>query len=118
MAAVARVWPIVTVFVVVIGGIYGGIFTPTEAAAMGTIATTALAVLSRELDFKGFTHAVFGAAESTAMIFLILLGADCSTPSLRSRRCPQALAQWVLGSGLSPAAVLIGIILVTCCSAA
>jgi tripartite ATP-independent transporter DctM subunit len=112
MAAVARVWPIVTVFVVVIGGIYGGIFTPTEAAAVGTIATTALAVLSRELDFKGFTHAVFGAAESTAMIFLILLGADVLNAFLALSQMPQALAQWVLGSGLSPAAVLIGIILV------
>ena len=103
MAAVARVWPIVTVFVVVIGGIYGGIFTPTEAAAVGTIATTALAVLSRELDFKGFTHAVFGAAESTAMIFLILLGADVLNAFLALSQMPQALAQWVLGSGLSPA---------------
>jgi C4-dicarboxylate transporter DctM subunit len=112
MVAVGRVWPIVTVFVVVIGGIYGGIFTPTEAAAVGTIATTALAVISRELDFKGFTHAVFGAAESTAMIFLILLGADVLNAFLALSQMPQALAQWVLGSGMSPAAVLIGIILV------
>ena len=79
---------------------------------MGTIATTALAVISRELDFKGFTHAVFGAAESTAMIFLILLGADVLNAFLALSQMPQALAQWVLGSGMSPAAVLIGIILV------
>ncbi|HAG73954.1 MAG TPA: C4-dicarboxylate ABC transporter permease, partial [Thauera sp.] len=112
MTAVARVWPIVTVFVVVIGGIYGGIFTPTEAAAVGTIATAALAVASRELDLKGLAHAVFGAAESTAMIFLILLGADVLNAFLALSQMPQALAGWVLESGLTPAAVLIGIILI------
>lgn len=46
VTAVGRVWPIVTVFVVVIGGIYGGVFTPTEAAAIGTIATTLFPGLS------------------------------------------------------------------------
>jgi len=97
---------------VVIGGIYGGIFTPTEAAAVGTIATAALAVASRELDLKGLAHAVFGAAESTAMIFLILLGADVLNAFLALSQMPQALAGWVLESGLTPAAVLIGIILI------
>ncbi|MFN3987227.1 MAG: TRAP transporter large permease [Rhodocyclaceae bacterium] len=111
-AAVARVWPIVTVFVVVIGGIYGGIFTPTEAAAVGTIATTLLAVISREMSFRGFVSAVLGATEATAMIFLILLGADVLNAFLALSQMPQALAEWVLGSGMSPALVLIGIILV------
>ncbi|MDO4706467.1 MAG: TRAP transporter large permease [Comamonadaceae bacterium] len=110
LAALARVWPTVAVFVVVIGGIYGGIFTPTEAAAVGTIATTVLAIVSRELDVKGFMAAVFGAAEASAMIFLILLGADVLNAFLALSQMPQTLAQWVLGSGLSPALVLIGIL--------
>ncbi|MDX9700792.1 MAG: TRAP transporter large permease [Rhodocyclaceae bacterium] len=111
-AAVRRVWPIVTVFVVVIGGIYGGIFTPTEAAAVGTIATLALALLSREMDWRGFVGAVLGATEATAMIFLILLGADVLNAFLALSQMPQAMAGWVLDSGLSPALVLVGIILV------
>ena len=68
--ALGRVWPIMAVFITVIGGIYGGIFTPTEAAAVGTFATTALAVASREM-LGEFVAAVLGAAEATAMIFLI-----------------------------------------------
>lgn len=111
LAALAKVWPIVTVFVIVIGGIYGGVFTPTEAAAVGTLATTVLAIASRELGLKGFLEAVFGAAESTAMIFLILLGADVLNAFLALSQMPQTLAEWVLGSGLSPALVLAGIIL-------
>ena len=108
----ASVWPVLLVFAAVVGGIYGGIFTPTEAAAVGTIATAALAVASRELDLKGLAHAVFGAAEATAMIFLILLGADVLNAFLALSQMPQALAGWVLESGLTPAAVLIGIILI------
>ena len=110
--AIRQVWPIVVVFVVVIGGIYGGIFTPTEAAAVGTIATTVLAAASRELSLKGFVQAVLGAAESTAMIFLILIGADVLNAFLALSQMPQTLAQWVLESGFSPTLVLVAIILV------
>ncbi|MGL1834894.1 TRAP transporter large permease [Rhodocyclaceae bacterium SMB388] len=112
ITAVGRVWPIVTVFVVVIGGIYGGVFTPTEAAAIGTIATTLLAIISREMNLRSFISAALGATEATAMIFLILLGADVLNSFLALSQMPQAMAEWVLGSGLSPMAVLIGIILV------
>lgn len=112
LAAVAKVWPIVTVFVIVIGGIYGGVFTPTEAAAIGTIATTVLAIISREMNLRSFISAALGATEATAMIFLILLGADVLNAFLALSQMPQALAEWVLGSGMSPMMVLIGIILV------
>lgn len=112
LSAVAKVWPIVTVFVIVIGGIYGGVFTPTEAAAIGTIATTALAIISREMNLRSFISAALGATEATAMIFLILLGADVLNAFLALSQMPQALAEWVLGSGMSPMMVLIGIILV------
>ncbi|MCC4117660.1 TRAP transporter large permease [Aromatoleum toluclasticum] len=112
MTALRRVWPIVTVFVVMIGGIYGGIFTPTEGAAVGTLATTALAFASREMNLRAFVSAVLSATESTAMIFLILLGADVLNAFLAMSQMPQALAEWVLGSGLSPMLVLAGIIVV------
>ncbi|MDO5103508.1 MAG: TRAP transporter large permease [Lautropia sp.] len=112
LRAVAKVWPIVAVFVMVIGGIYGGVFTPTEAAAVGTIATTLLAILSRELSWKGFLQSVFGAAEATAMIFLILIGADVLNAFLALSQMPQTLAEWVLTSGFSPALVLVAIVLI------
>ncbi len=105
-----EVWPIVAVFVTVIGGIYGGIFTPTEAAAIGTMATGALAVATRELTWRGFIQAAFDTASATAMIFLILLGADLLNAFFALSQMPTAVAQWVLGAGLSPMLVLAAII--------
>ncbi|MEZ5628688.1 MAG: TRAP transporter large permease [Rhodocyclaceae bacterium] len=108
--ALGRVWPILAVFITVIGGIYGGIFTPTEAAAVGTFATTALAVISREMRWREFVAAVLGAAEATAMIFLILLGADVLNAFLALSQLPVAIAEWVLASGFPPMAVLFAMI--------
>ncbi len=109
---VRQVWPIVAVFVTVIGGIYGGIFTPTEAAAIGTMATGALAVITRELTWKGLTQAAFDTASATAMIFLILLGADLLNAFFALSQMPTAVAQWVLTAGLSPMLVLLAIIVI------
>ncbi|MBR9972480.1 TRAP transporter large permease [Magnetospirillum sulfuroxidans] len=107
-----RVWPIVMVFVVIIGGIYGGVFTPTEAAAIGVFATTILSILSGEFTLDGYLQSVLSAAEATAMIFLILLGADVLNAFLALSQMPAAIAQWVLTGGFPPLAVLFAMILV------
>lgn len=107
-----EVWPIVAIFVTVIGGIYGGIFTPTEAAAIGTIATGALALLMRELTWQGILNAALDTAAATAMIFLILLGADLLNAFFAISQMPVAAAQWVLGADLPPMMVLVGIVLI------
>ena len=107
-----EVWPIVAIFVTVIGGIYGGIFTPTEAAAIGTIATGALALLMRELTWQGIVDAALDTAAATAMIFLILLGADLLNAFFAISQMPVAAAQWVLGADLPPMLVLLGIVLI------
>ena len=107
-----EVWPIVAIFVTVIGGIYGGIFTPTEAAAIGTIATGALALLMRELTWQGIADAALDTAAATAMIFLILLGADLLNAFFAISQMPVAAAQWVLGADLPPMLVLLGIVLI------
>ena len=106
------VWPVVVVFVTVIGGIYGGIFTPTEAAAIGTVAVGILAFLTRELSWDGFMQALLDTASATAMIFLILLGADVLNAFFALSQMPVGVAQWVVDSGLSPLTVLFAIILI------
>lgn len=110
--AVLRVWPIAAIFVVVIGGIYGGVFTPTEAAAIGVIATTVLAVVSGEFSWQGYLRSLLSAAEATAMIFLILLGADVLNAFLALSQMPVAIADWVQGSGLSPLLILFCMIVI------
>lgn len=109
---IREVWPIVLVFVTVIGGIYGGFFTPTEAAAIGTMATGALALITRELTLKGMLQAAFDTASATAMIFLILLGADLLNAFFALSQMPTATAEWVLGADLPPMLVLLMIVLI------
>ncbi|WII95141.1 TRAP transporter large permease [Moraxella haemolytica] len=106
------VWPVVAVFALVIGGIYGGIFTPTEAAAIGTVAVGALAFLTKELTKDGLIQALLDTASSTAMIFLILIGADVLNAFFALSQMPSALAQWVLNTGMAPLTVLFAMILI------
>ena len=104
-------WPILAVFVVVVGGIYGGVFTPTEAAAIGVLATLGVALVLKELSWNGFVSAVLGAMESTAMIFLILIGADVLNSFLALSQISQLLADLALTSGWPPLAILAAMII-------
>lgn len=110
--ALGRVWPILMVFLVVVGGIYGGVFTPTEAAAIGVLATLLIAVLMREISVDGFINAVLGAMESTAMIFLILIGADVLNSFLALSQISQMLADLAVNSGWSPLVILAAMMVV------
>ena len=109
-SALGDVWPVLTLFVVVIGGIYGGIFTPTEAAAIGTVGALFFAVWLGGMRWDGLVESLYGTAEATGMIFLILLGADVLNVFLALTQLPAELAQKVGASGLSPFAVLLAII--------
>jgi C4-dicarboxylate transporter DctM subunit len=110
LKAIAETWPVMLIFLVVIGGIYGGIFTPTEAASVGVVATAFVAWRSGGLKGRGFLECVYGTASATAMIFLILLGADVLNVFLALTQMPAELAKWVIGLGLPPLAILFTII--------
>jgi len=110
LRALREVWPVLTLFLTVVGGIYGGIFTPTEAAAIGTAGALFFAVWLGRMRWDGLVEALYGTAEATAMIFLILLGADVLNVFLALTQMPGELAQWVTGSGLSPLAILFAIL--------
>lgn len=107
---IKKVWPVLLIFLMVLGGIYGGIFTPTEAAAVGTIGVAIVAFLSKELSKEKFTKAIFDTASSTAMIFLILLGADVLNAFFALSQLPTHMAEWVLSLGLPPLMILFLII--------
>ena len=112
LQALAETWPVILIFVVVIGGIYGGIFTPTEAASIGTLATAIVAWTSGGLKGRGFFDCIYGAAGATGMIFLILLGADILNVFLALTQVHTELANWVVGMNLPPLAVLADIIVI------
>ncbi|MFM2120018.1 MAG: hypothetical protein RL722_1486 [Pseudomonadota bacterium] len=109
--ALFEVLPVLLVFVVVIVGIYGGWANPTEAAAIGAAACGILAVVSGGMRMKGLLDSALGTATATAMIFLVLMGADMLNTALALSQMPGELANWVKGSGL-PALLVLTMILV------
>lgn len=106
------VLPILLVFVVVIVGIYGGWANPTEAASIGAAACGILAVVTGGMRMEGLIKSLVGTAQATAMIFLVLLGADLLNAGLALTQMPAELAAWVQGSGLSPLLVIFAILLI------
>jgi tripartite ATP-independent transporter DctM subunit len=112
LKALVEVLPVLLVFVVVIVGIYGGWANPTEAAAIGAAACGILAVVSGGMRTKGLLDSALGTATATAMIFLVLMGADMLNTALALSQMPAELAAWVKGSGLPPLLVLTMILLI------
>jgi C4-dicarboxylate transporter, DctM subunit len=111
MQAFKGVLPIATIFLIVFGGIYGGVFTPTEGAAVGAAITFIAALLKRELTWAKFAQCFYSTAEASAMIFLIFLGADLMNASLALTQVPAQLAGVVQGWGLPPVMVVAAILL-------
>ena len=109
--ALRGVWPIAAIFLVVFGGIYGGWFTPTEAAAIGAAATFLAALLRGELTRAGCLECFYDTAVTTGMIFMIFLGADILNSALALSQFPAALSAIVGDLGLPPLAVVSGILL-------
>jgi C4-dicarboxylate transporter, DctM subunit len=110
-AAALDVWPIAAIFAVVFGGIYGGVFTPTEGAAVGAAGTFVAALSKRELSLAALQRSFLGTAETTAMVFLIFLGADMLNVALALSQMPTQLAQVVGALSLPPVAIVAGILI-------
>ena len=110
LKAFASVVPVIGVFLVVIIGIYGGWSNPTEAASIGAAACGLLAVFQGGMRWAGIRASLLGTAETTAMIFLVLLGADLLNSGLALTQMPAELAAWVLASGMEPMLVLVAIL--------
>ena len=109
-AALWGVLPIAVIFAIVFGGIYGGKFTPTEGAAVGAAATFVAALLKREMTRGKFKQCFYATAESSAMIFMIFLGADLMNGALALTQVPAQLSSLVQGAGLTPMTVVMVIV--------
>lgn len=111
LKTLTEIWPVILIFVAVVGGIYGGIFTPTEAAAVGAAGTFLTALLGRHMTWAKFREAILSTAAATAMIFLIILGAGLYNNFLSLSQLPQATSLWVGDQGFSPWFVLTIVLL-------
>jgi C4-dicarboxylate transporter, DctM subunit len=105
-----EVMPAVALAVIVVGGIYGGVFTPTEGAAVGAIAMLFIGLIGRSLSFSDLLAAIRQTAETSGMIFIILLGAEVFGAFLALSQLPTIAAQTIGQSGYSPTMIVIGIL--------
>ena len=96
-----NIW-ILSLFAVVMGGIYLGFFTATEAAGVGALGAFIIALIRRKLTFETFGNAVFGTIKTTGFIFAIVMGAFLLNYVLTITRVPNILADFLLEANLSP----------------
>lgn len=103
------IFPIVILIVFVLGGIYGGIVTPTEAAAVGCSATLVIGLLKRTLGLRQIIDALLSTVRVTSMIFLIFVGANLLNYVFAYLGTIELFTKWVMRSGLPNLGILIGI---------
>jgi len=97
-----QVFPIFVVFFVVMGSIYSGLATPTEAAALGIVAALGLAAINRKLSISMLHQAFASAFRTTSMIILIIVSAFCLNFIISLLGLPQAASRAIADAGLSP----------------
>lgn len=101
--------PVVTLIGAVLGSIYTGVATATEAAALGVLGALVIAAIQGELSWKAFRDGLAGATRLYCMIALILAGAAFLTLSMGYIGLPRHLAEWIAGLGLSPLALIMAL---------
>ena len=103
--------PVVLLIAAVLGSIYVGIATPTEAAGIGVLGSLVLALVTGTLNWTTFRDSLFGAAHTSCMIGFILAGAAFLTVAMGYTGIPRLLAEWIISLRLTPAALLVALTL-------
>jgi len=112
IASLAGVVETLILFVAVMGGLFIGFFTPTEAASIGAFGTLLIAVVGRHLSWKGFVQSLVETTRITCMILVIVAGATVFGHFLAITRIPFDVGAWVMGLQMSPWAIMGMIILI------
>lgn len=103
-------WHTFLLFLIVLGGIYGGIFTPTEAGAIGAFGAIIITAISRRLTVKTLMESLLEAAQTSAMVFLMIIGAYILMKFLAISKLPMMLSETVADLPLHPMIIFAGII--------
>jgi C4-dicarboxylate transporter, DctM subunit len=112
LGAIGEAWPIAAIFLIMFVGIYGGFFTPTEGAAVATAATLALAVARRQLNWTQIVKCFLPAAQASAMIYTMLLGAAMMNTALAVTQVPADIATWAAGLDAHPLLIVSGFLVI------
>lgn len=113
LLSLVQVWPIAVLALIVLGGIYSGLFTPTEAGAVGAIGTLILGVALGQLrKIANIRSALKSSAQTTSMVFLIIVGALFYTRALTITRIPTELTEWITNMDLPRGVILLAILVI------
>ena len=108
--AIRGLWKLALLFFLAVVGIYLGWFSPTEAAAVASFAAIAIAFATRAMGWRGLVDALLDTAQTTAMLFLIVVGAFIFSRFIVLTQFPNEVARWVESMSLPPLAVLVAVI--------
>ncbi len=111
-ASLRGIWPVAVLFVFVIGGIYGGLFTATEGAGMGAFGAMVFALWRRALTWKTLYLSLVESGRTTAMLFMILMGALIFADFVNITTMPADLRGFVTRFELSPVLVVAAIMVI------
>lgn len=111
LALLARSAPLIATILVSIGGIYTGVFTPVEASAVGAGLIVVLAFVTRRISAACFGRAVLETVKTSAMLYMIVIGANVLNPFLAVTHIPDAVGHALVGSGFGPYGTLLLIVL-------
>jgi tripartite ATP-independent transporter DctM subunit len=111
-AALKQIWGVLLLFALVMGGMYGGFFTPTEAAGVGAMGGFLFALARRALNVKATVQVLSESARTSAMLFTIVIGASLFANFLNFTDMPDALKTLVTSLDVPPLAVIFVICLV------
>ena len=101
ISSLIPIWPVVALMIVMIGSIYSGVITPTEAGAVGSLTALLLAVVKRRMSWSDFKTALVNATRNSAMIFMIIIGAMIFGVFLTLTGSTQDLIGAIHSSGMS-----------------
>jgi len=111
LKALRDAWTVLLLAIVVAGGIYSGIFTVTESAAVGSVLAMFIAIFRGELSMRSFWAALHDTAATTAMIYVIVIGAGVFSYAMTLSLLPETLVNWI-GALPVPPLVIIGILMI------
>jgi len=106
LAALTKLMPTTIIFIIVLGGIYGGVFTPTEASAIGALGVLTVALVMRRLTVKRLTESLWQTGEISAMIYAILIGGVMFSRLLVQTDVTPALVNYIAALQVSPHTVI------------
>ena len=112
LRALGEVWGVALLFILVIGGIYAGIFSPTEAASIGAIGALLLSVVNRTFSLDLVRSSLIETVKTTAMIFTILIGAILFNNFLILAAVPDQISDWIEGLKFGRIEVLLLILVI------